>query len=446
MKHIAIIGNGIAGITAARYIRKLSDYKITVISAESEHFWSRTALMYIYMGHMKYHHTKPYEDWFWEKNRIELVFDYVEKINSASKELILQKGNVVGYDALIIASGSISNKFGWPGEGHKGVRGMVNLQDLDYIEKYTKDIDRGVIVGGGLLGIELAEMLLSRNIKVTFLVREDNFWDRVLQKEESEMVNRHIQEHHVDLKLKTELKEILSDENGRVKSITTETGLEIPCQFVGLTVGVRPQISFLEGSGIKTEKGILVNEYLQTNIPDVYAVGDCAQHLNPPAGRRNIEQIWYTGRIQGETVAYTICGKENKYNPGVFFNSAKFFDIEYQVYGDVPASLSENQDSFYWENKEDKKAFRIVFDKATKAVRGINLLGLRFRHEICDIWIASEATIYEVMDNLKSANFDPEFHKKYDKSIRAGFKEKFNLSNQKRQKRERKKILGIFSI
>ena len=72
MKHIVIIGNGISGITAARHIRKLSDYRITVISSETEHFYSRTALMYIYMGHMKYEHTKPYEDWFWEKNRIEL--------------------------------------------------------------------------------------------------------------------------------------------------------------------------------------------------------------------------------------------------------------------------------------------------------------------------------------------------------------------------------------
>ena len=72
MEHIVIIGNGIAGITTARHIRKRSDHRITVISGETEHFFSRTALMYIYMGHMKFEHIKPYEDWFWEKNRIEL--------------------------------------------------------------------------------------------------------------------------------------------------------------------------------------------------------------------------------------------------------------------------------------------------------------------------------------------------------------------------------------
>ncbi|MEQ9582580.1 MAG: FAD/NAD(P)-binding oxidoreductase, partial [Arenibacter sp.] len=77
MEHIVIIGNGISGITAARHIRKLSDKKITIISAESNYFFSRTALMYVYMGHMKFEHTQPYENWFWKKNRLDLVNGYV---------------------------------------------------------------------------------------------------------------------------------------------------------------------------------------------------------------------------------------------------------------------------------------------------------------------------------------------------------------------------------
>jgi NADH dehydrogenase FAD-containing subunit len=85
MQNIVIIGNGIAGITAARHIRKLSDYKITVISGETDHFFSRTALMYIYMGHMKYENTKPYEDWFWKKNRIDLKRAWVKEIDYSAK-------------------------------------------------------------------------------------------------------------------------------------------------------------------------------------------------------------------------------------------------------------------------------------------------------------------------------------------------------------------------
>ncbi|MDX1327297.1 MAG: FAD/NAD(P)-binding oxidoreductase, partial [Arenibacter sp.] len=88
MEHIVIIGNGISGITAARHIRKLSDKKITVISNENAYFFSRTALMYVYMGHMKFEHTQPYENWFWKKNRIELLTAYVERVDTENKKLI----------------------------------------------------------------------------------------------------------------------------------------------------------------------------------------------------------------------------------------------------------------------------------------------------------------------------------------------------------------------
>src|ERR1700704_477975 len=128
--HIVIIGNGIAGITTARHIRKLSDHEITVISSESKHFFSRTALMYIYMGHMKFEHTKPYEDWFWEKNRINLLYARVSEINSNEKRCVLDDGEKISYDKLVIACGSKSNKFGWPGQDLPGVQGLYSIQDV----------------------------------------------------------------------------------------------------------------------------------------------------------------------------------------------------------------------------------------------------------------------------------------------------------------------------
>src|SRR5690606_17644034 len=154
----------------ARHIRKNSDHDILIISGESEHFFSRTALMYIYMGHMRFEDIKPYEDWFWKKNRIDLMFDLVESIDDQHKTLRMKSGADVSYNSLIIATGSKPNKFGWPGENLPGVQGFYSLQDLKTLEKNTENIRRGVIVGGGLIGVELAEMLLSRGIDVTFLV------------------------------------------------------------------------------------------------------------------------------------------------------------------------------------------------------------------------------------------------------------------------------------
>jgi NAD(P)H-nitrite reductase large subunit len=438
MEHIVIIGNGISGVTAARHIRKLSDKKITIVSTETDYFFSRTALMYVYMGHMKFEHTQPYENWFWEKNRIELKKGFVKQVKDASKELVFASGETMKYDKLIIATGSKPNKFGWLGQDLDGVMGMYHKQDLESLEKYApnnKVCNRAVIVGGGLIGIELAEMLQSRDIPVTFLVREKSFWSGVLPAEESEMINRHIKEHHIDLRLGVNLQEIKSDENGKVKSIViTETGEEIPCTVVGLTAGVSPNVDFLKDSNIELGRGVKVNRRLETNIPDIYAIGDCAEQHEAIDQRRPIEAVWYTGRMMGETLAQTLCGNPRDYNPGHWFNSAKFLDIEYQTYGWVWAQPKENEARFYWEHSGGKKCIHINYDKNTNEFIGINTFGIRMRHHSFDTWLNEKRSIEYVLEHLADANFDPEFYKLHEKEIIAKFNQENNTNIQLKKK------------
>jgi len=137
MEHIVIIGNGISGVTLARHIRKNSNKKITIVSAETEYFFSRTALMYVYMGHMKFEHTQPYESWFWEKNKINLKKGYVKKVDSSNKQIIFSNDEYISYDKLVLATGSKPTKFGWPGQDLEGVMGMYHKQDLENLEKYA---------------------------------------------------------------------------------------------------------------------------------------------------------------------------------------------------------------------------------------------------------------------------------------------------------------------
>ena len=430
MEHIVIIGNGIAGVTAARHIRKLSDHKITIISAETDHFFSRTALMYIYMGHMKYEHTKPYEDYFWKKNRINLKRGYVNQIQTETKEVVCEDGDRFSYDHLIIATGSKPNKFGWPGQDLEGVQGLYSFQDLEKLEQNAPNKDvckRAVVVGGGLIGIELAEMLRTRDIPVTFLVREDSFWNGVLPKGESAMLNRHIKNHHIDLRLGVNLKEILADENGNARAVVVaETGEEIPCNVVGLTAGVSPNISFLKDSGIATGRGVKVNRLLQTNVKDVYAIGDCAEQHEAIGNRRPIEAVWYTGRMMGETVAQTICGNPTEYKPGHWFNSAKFLDIEYQTYGWVfgERGRKEYEAQFHWKHQDDTKCITVAYHKENRKFLGINTFGIRMRHEVFDKWLTEERDVNYVMEYLADANFDPEFYKQYEKEIIEAWKKK----------------------
>ena len=422
MQNLVIIGNGISGITTARHVRKMSDKKITIISTETDYFFSRTALMYIYMGHMKYEHTKPYEDWFWAKNRIDLVRDFVTDINTDQKKVILKSGDAISYDQLLIATGSKSNKFGWPGQDLPGVQGLYSYQDLELLKQNTVGIERAVVVGGGLIGIELAEMLVSRNIPVTFLVREKNFWDIIMPKDEAKLINRHILEHGIDLRLSTELKEITSGPDGRVNGVVTSKDETINCQLVGLTVGVHPNIEFLKNTQIETGRGVLVNDYLETNIPDVYAAGDCAEiKVTDPEQRNRVEQLWYTGSMQGEALAKTICGERSKYDRGIWFNSAKFFDIEYQTYGIVANKPQDGESSFYWESQNHRQCLRIVFNTQSRAVLGFNVFGIRLRQNVCQGWIRERKEIDYVIDNLDQANFDPEFYKPYWNEISEEF-------------------------
>jgi NAD(P)H-nitrite reductase large subunit len=427
-KKVVIIGNGIAGITCARYVRKQSDFDITVISSESKYFYSRTALMYIYMGHMKQEHTQPYENDFWQKNRIDLLQESVTSVKPGEHTIVLADGSVIAYDYLVLATGGKSNKFGWPGQDLPGVQGLYNLQDLESMEQYTKGIKHAVVVGGGLIGIETAEMLLSRNIAVSFLVREKSFWDIVMPPEESELINKLIQKHHIDLQLETELKEIKAGPDDKVVAVVTNKGQEIACGFVALTVGVSPNIQFVKDSGIATDRGIVVNEFLQTNYPNIFACGDCAQFATPLPGRRPVEQVWYTGKMQGYTVAKNITGSNTPYQPGHWFNSAKFFDLEYQTYGMLPAQKPATDEWFYWQDKKGERALRLLWDKETRVFKALNAMGIRIRHEVCNDWLNRNATITQVVKELRSANFDPEFFKQYEPAFTAAFHQSFQTA------------------
>src|SRR5690606_3773357 len=105
------------------------------------------------------------------------------------------------------------------------------------------------------------------------------------------------------------------------------------------------------------------DEFFETNQPNVYALSDCTQFRNPAPGQPMMEQLWYTGRLHAEALASTLLGNRKAYQRGPWFNSAKFFDIEYQTYGTVPAQFTEQQESLYWQNKEATKAIRFLYEK-----------------------------------------------------------------------------------
>lgn len=417
--HVVIIGNGVTGATTALELRRRDPAcRITMISGESKYHYARPALMYIFMGHMSYQDTKPFEDHTWVEQRIDLLRDWVTAIDTDGRRLELHNGGSLDYDQLLIATGSRSNKFGWPGQDLDGVQGLWDLQDLKQLYDTAQRTRHAVIVGGGLIGIELGEMLHSRGLPVTFLVREVSYWDNVLPAEESAMISRLIREAGFGLKLETNLESIEGDDQGRACAVHTDAGERIECELVGLTAGVSPNIDLVKDSTIDTGRGILVDYSLRTNVDGVLAAGDCAEIVTPGDGRNLIQQVWYTGKAQARIAAAVLAGQDASYDPGIWYNSAKFLDLEYHTYGQVNMRV-EGESNIYWEHPDGKHAIRLV--TVDDRIIGINTMGIRFRHRVCEAWIADQRSVDYVIDHLAEANFDPEFYDRYEAVAAAHF-------------------------
>jgi NAD(P)H-nitrite reductase large subunit len=424
--HLVIIGNGITGVTAAITARRLAPAaRITLVSAESAHHYSRPALMYLYLGHLRYADVKPYEDWFWAENRLELIHAEATGVDTAARTVQLATGSVLAYDKLLLATGSVARLPTWPGRQLAGVQGFIGLPDLERMSRDTQRISRAVVVGGGLIGVELAEMLHSRGIHVTWLVREARYWQSVLPPAESALLAAHIRRHGIDFQENTEVSELLSDAQNRVRAVRTTTGQELPAEWVGVATGVQPNLTLARAAGLATDRGILVDSLLETSAPGVYAAGDCAQHRQPAPGEVAVEQLWYTGRMQGETVAHTLCGQPTVYRRGQWFNSAKFFNLEYQTYGRVPAQPVAGIASFCWQHPNGQHLLRLNFREADQAVTGVNALGLRQRQDVWEGWLRKKTPIGNVLAQLAAANFDPEFARQHEPAIRREFTRQF---------------------
>ena len=411
MKYV-IIGNGVAGINSANEIRNRdADAKITIISKESDHFFSRTALMYVFCGQMSQQDIEPFERDHYDRMKFTRVRDEVVKIDPNNKQVHVAKSEPIPYDRLIIAAGSVGRMVGFPGEDLDGVGNFVTWQNLEWLQEKAKTTIRACIIGGGLIGIEAAEVLLMAGIKVSFIIREDWFWPIALNKAEGDLVTEHMEHHGCEVHLKTDLDEIVG-RDGKVVGIKTKQGDNIDCELIIFAIGVRPQTDWLKESGIEMDNGgaIRVNEFLQTNIEDIYAAGDCTSVVWFNGARRP-EQLWYTSRDQGRIAGVNAAGDERIYKRGTFYNSAKFFDLEYSTAGYVNFNFDSEAD-WYQHEPGTNYTQRITY-LPDNTVVGFNFIGRRWDHRPLVKWVDEKRKLNWVIEHLHEANFDEEFMPKF---------------------------------
>jgi NADPH-dependent 2,4-dienoyl-CoA reductase/sulfur reductase-like enzyme len=278
------------------------------------------------------------------------------------------------------------------------------------------------VVGGGLIGVEAAEVLRDRGLDVTFVIRENWYFPLALDASEAALVAEHMRAHGIHVRLGVNVEEVLRGGDGRLRGLKV-AGEELPCDIVLSAIGVVPNTAFLAGSGVTLAPSgaIEVDDGLKTSAPDVWAAGDCA-NVTWADGSRRPEQLWYTARDQGRLAARSLLGDLAAYRRGTWYNSAKFFDLEYTTAGWVPVLLNWDNtpldpgpDIRYWYRRVPGRyeSQRVVL--RGERVIGFNMLGSRWNHEPLMRWIEERRGLDYVLRHLREAQFDEEFSPRFSR-------------------------------
>ncbi len=422
--HYVILGNGVAGIEAAITVRNREpSARISVVSMEHDHFYSRTALMYILCGQLSLQDTEPYGRDLYARMRFERVRARVTGLDAAAKALRLEGGGTLRYDRLLLAAGSRARPAPWAGAAGGGVHAFVTLQDLAALDAEAAAGKTVAVIGGGLIGVEVAEVLHLRGLKVHFLIREPWYFPVALDAAEAEVVAAHVRHHGVDVRTGLNVTALERDSAGRLVALQTEgagqAGERLPVDLVVCAIGVVPNTEFLRASGLALAAGgaIVADDGLRTNLPDVWAAGDCAEVLWIDGARRP-EQLWYTARDQGRVAGAAMTGEEITYRRTAWYNSAKFFDVEYTTAGYIPPDLNRLTPAAgsaagpiwsRWYQQAPGAAItqRIVIKDGR--VVGFNCLGTRWDHTVFLRWIRERRSLEWVLAHMEEARFDEEF-------------------------------------
>jgi NADPH-dependent 2,4-dienoyl-CoA reductase/sulfur reductase-like enzyme len=445
--HVVIIGNGVAGMEAALTVRaEAPDARITLVSEESDHFFSRTALMWVHSGQLSHRDIEPLERDAYARHRFTRVRARATGVDAAAKRVLLGDGGALDYDRLLIACGSRPRKGPWPGSDLRGVGHFVTLQDLEWYERELHGgpshagrperpdhhvahsrpespylpresaaekrgslSTRPAIIGGGLIGIEAVEVAHAKGLHPHFFIRDEWFWPMAVNAAEAAWITERMRAHGVQVHLQHEVERLEADAQGNVARVVTKQGaFDVDCAVIA--IGVVPNTEWLLGSGITLDDGggVVVDDQQRTNLPNIFAAGDCAS-VRWRDGAQRPEQLWYTGRDQGRVAARALLGQTGeaaRYRRPTWYNSAKLMDIEYTTAGLVNTKQPGEREWYFEERAAVRSTTRIVHTDA--GVIGFNLLGRRWDHTVLMGFIDAQRSLAYVLDHLHEAAFDTE--------------------------------------
>jgi NAD(P)H-nitrite reductase large subunit len=365
MKYL-IIGGGVAGTTAAEYLRKLDvDCEIVLVSEEYHALYSRVLLSKYMNGTVPRERVFLKKDEWYSKNNIEwLAGEVCVRVDTKNKFVELSNGREYPYDKLLIATGGEARTIG---DELREVSYLRTLDDADHLLKLIaeqgKDA-RGGIYGSGFIACEYLNLFKHYSIPTVLAFRSGQFWRKVLTPEVSTLVTKHLIDQGVEVYPNAPLKEFIGDKE--LTGFETEKGVH-EATILGVGVGVSPDFSWLDGSGIELLSGIKTNEFLETNVEDVYAAGDIAEFYDPIVERHVKAGNWMSSMSQGRIVAKTMSGERTAFEL-VSSYAADVLGLDVIFVGDVSM---EHADEVHLVGSVEDSAVTQVFERNGRVVGGV---------------------------------------------------------------------------
>lgn len=405
-----IIGGSAAGTTAAEVIRGLKpDATIAIVTDENHEQYSRVLLPHYTRRKIQREQIflkRP--EWYVQKNIVLLKGKRVESLESSKKTVRLDGGEEYKYGKMLLAIGGDVIRLPVPGADFPNVLYLRTIEDGDDTIKYASSAKKAVVIGGGFISLDFATSFRANGVeKITVLVREPYFWAGKLDQVSSEIIVDILKKNGVEVVAGEETAEILPKDSKReAGAVVTKSGKRFDCDVVGVGIGIKSDSDWVAGAGIKMDKAIVTNEYLETNVPDIYAAGDCAQFHDVIFDTSHTLGNWANATGQGKTAGENMAGDGKVVFETASSYSDSFFEGTYSFIGVTGEDFADEIISRG--SKEEGKMTRIFVKTIGGVMRIVGASVINYPMEVAPLTAAvkGKADVGAYKDRLADTNFD----------------------------------------
>lgn len=319
--------------------------KITIISKENHEYYKRSKIINLISGSCSEDDLYLEGKEVYEELNIDFIFDIVQEVNPHKNQVLLSNNSVIQYDSLLIATGGSPIVLPWNGADLKGISTLYTLDDAIEVAELICNVKNAVIIGGGAIAMKVINNFLKIGLNTTIIEKASHLWPIGFDRKMARIIESKIKQKGIEIYLNEEVLEFKGT-NGKLTSVLLKSGKELPADLAIITIGMKPNISFLENSDIDIDKGVLVNEYLQTNVPNIFAVGDVAQISDPLYEYPILHPTLGNAKRQAKIAALNMMGKKIKYDGTIPLQTIKIFGFN-AIAGGITHS-KKNYDEIAW--------------------------------------------------------------------------------------------------